>query len=185
MPRVKTTHGRLKAISCPRCGKKFCTAMNVLQHMNLPTGSCFDTVPLLNDSLNNLAQGIAADFSEASHSHTTGQPLQEERKPPWSPGLYWDVEMSDTALNTPNDPAVQPSQPNCQHLPGRFMETFEGCGENFPGGKTFMDDFWADQYADQRRENIYYPWASKQEWAFVSWLLRSRLSMAAETTNTH
>jgi hypothetical protein len=56
---------------------------------------------------------------------------------------------------------------------------FEGCGEIFPGGKSFMDDFWADQYADQRRENIYYPWASKQEWAFASWLLCSRLSMAA------
>ena len=32
---------------------------------------------------------------------------------------------------------------------------------------------------DQCRENIFYPWASKQEWAFTSWLLRSHLSMAA------
>jgi hypothetical protein len=109
MPRVKTTRRWLKAISCPRCGKKFCTATNVLQHMNQPTGSCFDTVSLLDDLLDNLAQGIAANFLEAFHSHTTGQPLQEEHEPPWSPGLYRDVEMSDTASNTPDDPAVQPS----------------------------------------------------------------------------
>ena len=31
----------------------------------------------------------------------------------------------------------------------------------------------------QRQENVFYPWASKQEWAFASWLLRSHLSMAA------
>ncbi|KIM57131.1 hypothetical protein SCLCIDRAFT_131146, partial [Scleroderma citrinum Foug A] len=27
-------------------------------------------------------------------------------------------------------------------------------------------------------QNIYFPWASRQEWAFASWLLRSHLSMA-------
>ena len=56
---------------------------------------------------------------------------------------------------------------------------FDGCVKSFPSGKTFMDDFWADQYAEQRRENVYYPWALKQEWAFTSWLLRSHLSMVS------
>ena len=42
-----------------------------------------------------------------------------------------------------------------------------------------MDEFWDDQYVAQRQENVFYPWASKQEWAFASWLLRSHLSMAA------
>ncbi|KAN0086064.1 hypothetical protein V8E55_007198 [Tylopilus felleus] len=55
---------------------------------------------------------------------------------------------------------------------------FEGCGAMFPGGKTFMGMFRADQYAEQRQENLYFPWASKQEWVFASWLLRSHLSMA-------
>ena len=41
MPRAKTTHGRLKPISCPWCSKKFCSETNVLQHMNQPTGSCY------------------------------------------------------------------------------------------------------------------------------------------------
>ncbi|KIK22282.1 hypothetical protein PISMIDRAFT_102704, partial [Pisolithus microcarpus 441] len=29
------------------------------------------------------------------------------------------------------------------------------------------------------QENIYFPWASRQEWVFASWLLQSCLSMAA------
>ena len=59
---------------------------------------------------------------------------------------------------------------------------FEGCREMFPGGKTFMDDFWANQYTEERCDNVYYPWASKQEWAFASWLLCSHLSMVAINT---
>ena len=49
----------------------------------------------------------------------------------------------------------------------------------FPGGKTFMDFFEMDQYAEERKTNIYFPFASREEWQFASWLLRSRLSLAA------
>ena len=52
----------------------------------------------------------------------------------------------------------------------------------FPGSKTFMDDFWADQYVEERCDNVFYPWALKQEWAFASWLLCSHLSMVAIDT---
>ncbi|KIJ10602.1 hypothetical protein PAXINDRAFT_16438 [Paxillus involutus ATCC 200175] len=64
----------------------------------------------------------------------------------------------------------------------KFVELYEGCSEVFPSGKTFMDLFREDRYADERRENLYFPWASKEEWAFASWLLCSRLSMAAIDT---
>ncbi|KAF8836973.1 hypothetical protein BDN67DRAFT_881692, partial [Paxillus ammoniavirescens] len=73
----------------------------------------------------------------------------------------------------------------CNHpepLHRKFVELYEGCSEVFPGGKTFMDSFREDRYADERQENLYFPWASKEEWAFASWLLRSRLSMAAIDT---
>ena len=66
-----------------------------------------------------------------------------------------------------------------QLFSGRFVETYEGCSEAFPGGETFMGRFRRDQFAEQRRENMYFPWASRKEWHFASWLLRSRLSMAA------
>ena len=42
-----------------------------------------------------------------------------------------------------------------------------------------MQRFNMDQYAELRRANLYYPFASKQDWEVGLWLLRSSLSMAA------
>ena len=42
-----------------------------------------------------------------------------------------------------------------------------------------MDEFDRDDHATMREENLYYPWASRQEWELASFLLRSSLSMAA------
>ena len=65
-----------------------------------------------------------------------------------------------------------------QALQQRFTETYEGCGWTFPGGMTFMDLFWQDEHAEKRQENLYFPFASCDEWQFTSWCLHSRLSMA-------
>ena len=42
-----------------------------------------------------------------------------------------------------------------------------------------MDVFWQDKYAQEQQENLYYPFASDEEWEFSSWCLHSGLSMAA------
>ncbi|KAI5987812.1 hypothetical protein EDD15DRAFT_2173050 [Pisolithus albus] len=42
-----------------------------------------------------------------------------------------------------------------------------------------MDTFHEDQCSGERRSNLYFPFASQQEWQFASWLLRSRLSLTA------
>ncbi|KIJ13948.1 hypothetical protein PAXINDRAFT_13271 [Paxillus involutus ATCC 200175] len=108
---------------------------------------------------------------------------------PCSPEEYWDPDLARQGDNNDIDMTHDPSGVP-DHLPfleaqpkelrqGRFVEMFTGCAEFFPGGKTFMDVFREDQYTEQRQENLYFPWASKEEWAFVSWLLCSRLSMAA------
>ncbi|KAI6128922.1 hypothetical protein EDD16DRAFT_1690159 [Pisolithus croceorrhizus] len=47
-------------------------------------------------------------------------------------------------------------------VPGKFVEVYEGSSEVFPGGN-----------------NLYFPFASQQEWQFASWLLCSRLSLIA------
>ena len=78
---------------------------------------------------------------------------------------------SDSAMDTSEDSEVVP--------PGRFVETYEGCSEAFSGGRTFMDAFCDDQYADERQSNLYFPFASRKEWQLASWLLRSRLSLGA------
>lgn len=65
--------------------------------------------------------------------------------------------------------------------PRRCVKTYGGCVETFPGGETCMAQFRNDQYVEQQRENIYFPWASRQEWGFALWLLHSCLSMAIST----
>ena len=46
-------------------------------------------------------------------------------------------------------------------------------------GPGFMDGFHSDRLAEQRKANIYFPFSSKEEWGFASWLSRSGLSMRA------
>ncbi|KAG2143329.1 hypothetical protein BD769DRAFT_1297671, partial [Suillus cothurnatus] len=46
-------------------------------------------------------------------------------------------------------------------------------------GSTFLDLFDADEYAECRVDNLYYPFTSKEEWEIADYLLRSSLSMAA------
>ncbi|KAF8449211.1 hypothetical protein L210DRAFT_3609588 [Boletus edulis BED1] len=60
-----------------------------------------------------------------------------------------------------------------------FIETFPDCSNSYAGGLSFMDLFWQDKYAEERRENLYFPFACGEEWEFLSWCVRSGLSMAA------
>ena len=90
-----------------------------------------------------------------------------------------DLPVHEDDPPTSNSP--HRSEPE-QIGPGRFVETYGGCMEMFPGGQTFMDQFRNDQYVEEQQENIYFPWALRQEWGFASWLLCSCLSMAVIDT---
>ena len=174
MPRAKTTRGKLKPISCPRCGKKFCSETNVLQHINQPSGSCYQ------DFFSETLLGTSRNFTSSPEFPTTEYRAEQSDTPPTASGED-DFDMAHEPVD-PNPPGLNPSVPGCQPQrigPDRFVEVFEGCAERFPGGKMFMDEFRNDRYAEERRQNLYFPWASRREWAFASWLLRSRLSMAA------
>ncbi|KAG2127501.1 hypothetical protein DEU56DRAFT_872775 [Suillus clintonianus] len=46
-------------------------------------------------------------------------------------------------------------------------------------GVTFLDLFDADEYAECRKENLFYPFASREEWEVADFLRRFPLSMAA------
>ncbi|KAG0692181.1 hypothetical protein DFH29DRAFT_1009184 [Suillus ampliporus] len=60
------------------------------------------------------------------------------------------------------------------------VEVYEGAGTCYAGdGVTFLDLFDGDEYAECRKENLFYPFASKEEWEVADFLLCSPLSMAA------
>ncbi|KAF8800625.1 hypothetical protein BYT27DRAFT_7216906 [Phlegmacium glaucopus] len=52
-------------------------------------------------------------------------------------------------------------------------------GQVFRRGETFMDQCDKDRYTEMRKGHLYYPFTSRDEWELASFLLRSRLSMAA------
>jgi len=61
---------------------------------------------------------------------------------------------------------------------GPFVDYYPDAANVHGRGSTFMDLFDSDVYAMERETNLYYPFASKQDWEVGSWLLRSGLSMA-------
>ncbi|KAG1868721.1 hypothetical protein C8R48DRAFT_598563 [Suillus tomentosus] len=59
-------------------------------------------------------------------------------------------------------------------------EEYDGVGASYSqDGSIFLDLFDADEYAECRVDNLYYPFASKEEWEVADYLLHSSLSMAA------
>jgi hypothetical protein len=52
-------------------------------------------------------------------------------------------------------------------------------GSVYGRGETFMDQCDKDTFAERRKGNLFYPFASRDEWELASFLLRSRLSMTA------
>ena len=63
--------------------------------------------------------------------------------------------------------------------PGPFVELYPGASANYGRGRTFMDTFDSDRFSSERQNNLFYPFASKAEWEFASWLANSGLSMTA------
>ncbi|KAG6369431.1 hypothetical protein JVT61DRAFT_14845 [Boletus reticuloceps] len=134
MPRPKTNRGKPKTISCPRCGKKFCSKTNVLQHINQPLGTCGLTW-----------HGEAAHALHQVHNTTTMAQLLDDPLPPPSPPrnahnvfLDSDEGSSDVPVDMDIEMTIQDELQVNQGPSGTFMETFEGCSTAFPGSKISM-----------------------------------------------
>ena len=91
----------------------------------------------------------------------TSPPQQNHNETPAS------NEPSRTTESTDHSREVYPEDlhPNVPHI--------------FGSGPDLIDVFNADRHAKKRRDNIYYPFSSKEEWSLASWLLCSGLSMRA------
>jgi hypothetical protein len=62
---------------------------------------------------------------------------------------------------------------------GPFIQEYEGAARKYGRGTTFLQRFDSDQYAQARKTNLYYPFASRDEWELAAFLLRSDLSLAS------
>ena len=90
-------------------------------------------------------------------------------------GQAFDPADSESVITMPTNGETHMGQASSD----TFVEMYEGCSEVFPGSKLFMDNFRQDKYTGKWQENLYFPFASREEWQLASWLLRSHLSLSA------
>jgi hypothetical protein len=154
---------------CPRCAQKFASQRKVLAHMSQPKVTCRDNL---------------YDLVRFSTGH--------QRQPPPSPVLVGlnpdsfsnDVEMADPSC-IPEDnpihggahPQRSPSVDAGLNAEEPYKEEYIGASASFARGPTLMDKFDSHEHAHLRKENLYYPFASRQDWEMALFLLQSSLSM--------
>ena len=155
---------------CPDCGKRFANETRVLQHMNQPSNTCGSWINELSQAYHNYFHAPARTYTR-----TTARYRPDRDVVPEVDGAYAHGELGpdEDSVYNPDDGWQQ------EDAPGLVFNTHPNTPSIHPGGTTFMDRFFSDQYADLQQENLYYPFVSRIDWQFASWLLRSCLSMAA------
>lgn len=176
MPRTKTR--RLRPVEklsfCPDCGKRFSNETNVLRHMNQPSVACGSLIPAYDPPAAQVDRPHNVLTQAASSSRTSPRP-----RSPHQPGSSREIYPDDPYGQAPEDleypDIVDGSDMDCDG----DVEYHPNVCQTFPGGSTFMDNFFADKYGSLRWKTLFYPFASQADWQLGSWLLRSGLSMAA------
>ena len=147
-----------------------------MNHMNQPISSCrtyYEEVLQINEALFQVTNN---DLSHPTPHSTPGAAPRDSfdaHDMDYTLPMEVDSEALDAQRN--NDSLLQPSA-----TPYPFFKETHPTASNIYGiGHTFMDVFEKDQYAQRRVEQLYYPFASKDEWELASFLLRSNLSMAS------
>ena len=177
MPKVKCRlRQSYKILFCPNCGKRFANKTQVLQHMNQPSSAC-------GSWMENLSRFY--HHTSAASNHANICPLD-----PCQPGSHLDMALEANNAFERNefesnhlDVADIPFNEDQNYPPTQAtVDTHPNIPSMYPGGMTFMDQFFSDEYSRFQQENIYYPFTSESDWQLASWLLCSRLSMAAIDT---
>lgn len=152
---------------CPRCGKKFKNNSSVLNHMNQPISSCRTYYEEL-IQMNNTLSSPPSDPPQPTPSHV---PQDFSSSP--STDHYMDTDV----LNLTTQEDLPPRSPT--PIFPFFKETHPTASTVYGRGQTFMDIFNKDEHSTKREQQLYYPFASRDEWELASFLLRSHLSMAS------
>ena len=150
---------------CPKCSRHFGTPIQVARHLAQPLSLC-------------------ARIERASATELISIPL---RTPLNSDVLPVNAASGDPPVGEEFDnqafddiqPAVESQgPPQSSHPDNLFCHTFPGAAQAYGVGPTFMDNFDIDRHARERRGNLYYPFASRQDWEVAEFLLSSGMSMA-------
>lgn len=155
---------------CPRCGKKFKDDGRVLRHMTQPRSACRSFV----QQLVCISRKINLEPKRGRE-----QPISSSSNHP----VVSDFDMLEGDPDYPflehgNFEDVNSEQPSEGFgIPPPFIEQYSSASEIHGHGPTFMELFYRDTHSQHRADNVFYPFASKQDWEIASWLVRSNLSI--------
>ncbi|ETW78381.1 hypothetical protein HETIRDRAFT_325629 [Heterobasidion irregulare TC 32-1] len=149
---------------CPKYGKTFVSEVRVVKHLNGRQSPC-------SGWLSELASMVAAtDVADCAAGQTQDGPTLA--------GIGDDMDI-DWAADWDKYPEVSSCPDTARTNPLLLAEDlFPGAGKTYGQAPTFMDTFDADIHAEKRVDNIFYPFANKDDWEMASFLLRSGLSVA-------
>jgi hypothetical protein len=168
----RPARGAQMEMYCPQCKKgPFYEQSRLLKHLNNPASPCLPWIEQLEHLRS--AQEQAADHDSA----------MDPRQSSPSPGMNTSEEASATPPASdyvPDfDTRATPEMPHTGYVydffPGAsqvygkgqtFLDIFNGKGQ------TFLDIFNDDPFAYLRRDNLYYPFADRDEYEFASMLSR-------------
>jgi hypothetical protein len=130
--------------------------------MNQPLGSCFGYI--------HEVVSLADELKNHKKRHRPQQSIELDEPIPATD--MEDIFMEDAFMDCDAmDDEVGSS--------GHFVQEYDGAAKTFGSGTTFMQQFESDEFAEERTQNLFYPFASRAEWELAAFLLRSDLSLAA------
>lgn len=156
------------------CSKKCKTRKSLLQHMNHPLSRCYKFFEELVEISHGTVRGstLRQQRNQRSRHHNTPSPPPQDGIHPDNDYMDVDMPMHSVTLDSPNPFSAS-------HISGQCTEAFVGAAKTYGQGTTFMGAFDMDSHSDKRKDNLFYPFAGREEWQLASFLLRSSLSMAA------
>ncbi|KAG1786723.1 hypothetical protein EV424DRAFT_1551366 [Suillus variegatus] len=148
-----------------KCGKTFTKDSSITRHLSQPRTSCHSYMcDIVNISQFTQVQLPWCDVSPSAPELDPDTCVEDQLQF----NDFWNIGDDFGSLD--NDFGAA----------GESLEKYEGAGACYSkNGLTFLDVFDADEYAEYRKDNLFYPFASKEEWEVADYLLRSSLSMAA------
>ncbi|KAG2132153.1 uncharacterized protein EDB93DRAFT_1243059 [Suillus bovinus] len=174
-------------LNCPNCLKDFKSAWAVSQHLSQPLTSCLRWVDQLETAMQILQDSQLADQHATpgpSPHYRTSSPVQNFQMDfelqTDSEETAYVQDMNDSAGYFYGDEGGSVEEPlGSQASEKPYVERFRNAAKVYRCGQTFQDRFNMDPYTAYRKDNLYYPFASRQDWELGSFLLCSPLSMAA------
>uniref|UniRef100_A0A8H7XQ13 DUF6830 domain-containing protein n=1 Tax=Psilocybe cubensis TaxID=181762 RepID=A0A8H7XQ13_PSICU len=116
-------------------------------------------------------------FQSNRSSSTSRSATPVSRDPSPEIGNFMEVDYIDNFLGASSEMEDDPPPKASKYNYPYVKEDYNGAGRAFGTGLTFMDQLKQDQFEPQRAENLYYPFASKDEWELSLFLLRSDMSV--------